>query len=231
MMQRCAECGKNTCIHWPEFWPYRRGTSYYCSQNCMDVAMAQDMKLANYVIRQRINKKNRKEEKKMAKVSLEQKKKAVQIALDGGDPRKYLEQCGSRNGQNLWWTITQHLKKTDPETWAQLYRDKSAKPKPKDGGEWEKMPEEVPAKKPEAAYSMDTGRAISNPMDPQDAMKEFKIRTVEGRFGTYDVAAGENGPVLSFSNVKGDEVQMEASKWKEFLEELCAAAKILEVAL
>ena len=54
------------------------------------------------------------------RVSLEQKKKAVQIALDGGNPFDFLRDCGSKEPAGLWWTIKQNLKKVDPETYAKL---------------------------------------------------------------------------------------------------------------
>lgn len=54
------------------------------------------------------------------RVSLEQKKKAVQIALDGGNPFDFLRQCGSKEPAGLWWTIKQNLKKVDPEIYAKL---------------------------------------------------------------------------------------------------------------
>lgn len=54
------------------------------------------------------------------RVSLEQKKKAVQIALDGGNPFDFLSDCGSKEPAGLWWTIKQNLKKVDPETYAKL---------------------------------------------------------------------------------------------------------------
>ena len=57
----------------------------------------------------------------MAKrLNLDQKKKAVQIALEGGNPYDFLRDCGSKEPSALWWTIKQNLKKVDPETYAKL---------------------------------------------------------------------------------------------------------------
>ena len=61
------------------------------------------------------------------RVSLEQKKKAVQIALDGGNPFDFLRQCGSKEPAGLWWKIKQNLKKVDPETYAKLPKRLDAK--------------------------------------------------------------------------------------------------------
>lgn len=49
MMVNCPVCGKLTCIHWPEHWVYRRGPTYYCSDQCMDVDIVRDMNLLKQV--------------------------------------------------------------------------------------------------------------------------------------------------------------------------------------
>ena len=104
-MATCPVCGKITAIHWPEHWVYRRGSTYYCSQNCMEVSAARDMKKLNFVIMRR------KGEKKMAnhKLTLEQKKKAVEIFNAGGDYINYLKECGAKNPYATWSYITQKM--------------------------------------------------------------------------------------------------------------------------
>ena len=47
MMNVCPVCGKYHCIHWPEYWVYRRGNTYYCSEMCMDVSIVKDTKQMN----------------------------------------------------------------------------------------------------------------------------------------------------------------------------------------
>ena len=54
------------------------------------------------------------------KITLMQKKRAIQIALDGGNPLPFLRECGSSNPPGLWYTIKQDLKKVDPETYEKL---------------------------------------------------------------------------------------------------------------
>lgn len=44
-MNTCPVCGKLKVIMWPQFWPYRRGDTYYCSDDCMMVDQTKDMKL------------------------------------------------------------------------------------------------------------------------------------------------------------------------------------------
>lgn len=110
MMQICPVCGKNTCIHWPEHLVYRRGQTYYCSEQCMEVSLARDMKKVNCVIRRRINNKG-KGENKVAnhKLTLEQKKKAVEIFRSGGDYLRYLKECGAKNPSAAWAYIKQKM--------------------------------------------------------------------------------------------------------------------------
>lgn len=57
---------------------------------------------------------------KMRKVTLEQKKKAVDIALSGGDPLAYLKEIGSKQPSALWYAIKKALKEADPEKYGQL---------------------------------------------------------------------------------------------------------------
>ena len=53
MMVNCPICGKLTCIHWPEHWVCRRGSTYYCSANCMDISIIRDTKLLNEIGKRR----------------------------------------------------------------------------------------------------------------------------------------------------------------------------------
>lgn len=68
--------------------------------------------------------KKRKERKKVENrrenVTDEQRAEAVRIALDGGDPRKYLEGLGFADGQTTWYRIKEHYKDTAPDVYAQI---------------------------------------------------------------------------------------------------------------
>lgn len=54
------------------------------------------------------------------KITKEQEKEAIQIALDGGDPLTFLEKCGIENPSQKWYDIKNEVKETDPETFAKL---------------------------------------------------------------------------------------------------------------
>ena len=114
MMTNCPVCGKLTCIHWPEYWVYRRGSTYYCGEQCMSTALFRDMQLLNEV-----NRRKRKEII-MTKITLEQKKKAVEIAINGGNPLEFLKKCGSGAPDKTWWAIKAALKVKDPDLYAKI---------------------------------------------------------------------------------------------------------------
>ena len=60
------------------------------------------------------------EHMKQMRLTEDQRQQAIRIAIDGGDPREFLEQCGSVSPDILWQTIRQKLRKKDPETYARI---------------------------------------------------------------------------------------------------------------
>ena len=53
MITACPVCGKSVVAHWPEFWPYRRGEAYYCTQNCYDISLTRDLNTLHDAARRR----------------------------------------------------------------------------------------------------------------------------------------------------------------------------------
>ena len=111
----CANCKKIVAVLRRDLWAYKKGANkhrtYFCSWKCL-----------------------REDEKKgtgnMArKLTLEQKKRAVQIAIDGGDPIEFLRECGCDAPGGTWWSIKNKLKTTNPELYAKIPdgRKKNAK--------------------------------------------------------------------------------------------------------
>lgn len=126
-MAICPVCGRVKCIHWPEHWVYRRGGTYYCGEQCMDTDLYRDMQLLNEV------KRRRKGMTLMSqKITLEMKKKAVEIAISGKSPLPYLKNCGSTAPDKTWYAIKAVLKEKDPETYAKI---PDFRQKPKTAGE------------------------------------------------------------------------------------------------
>ena len=235
MMTNCPVCGKLTCIHWPEHWVYRRGSTYYCGEQCLTDDLVRDTKLMNEV------KKRRKREKKMlTKITPEMRKKAAEIAISGESPLEYLKKCGSKNPSASWQYIRQTLEKNDPETFAKLpdrlpktagdamiamkeaadnffsqCEDMGLKldtPQPIDGGEWEKI--ETPEVPKRAPLQYDG----------------FTVCCIESKtFGRFYWDRDHNH--LDWTTAEGEEVSFTPTGWKMFLEELPKVAEILGVEL
>ena len=254
MMFNCPVCGKYKCAFWPENWIYRRGETYYCSENCYVVDLTRDMKMIHNVMRQR-------RERKMGKLTLEIKKKAVEIAIDGGDPIEYLKRNGYEKAPDKMWSyIKMKLKEKDPATFAKIPDRRKVKkpeiPEPISGGPWEKM------ETPEDPVKL-TGPIRIEPEEPQkidvltpemmnkaqrtaerlldDARKEkeknfglpsyingFEICGISGQFGTYRASAEHN--YFEFVPFGGD-LCMNPGDWRDQIEELNKAAKVLGVKL
>ena len=172
------------------------------------------------------------EKKKMftRKLTLEQKKRAVEIALEGGNPNEYLRECGSADPNSMWFKIKQDLQQVDPETYARL------KDRRKKNGKAEKavmpMPEAetpesvkmTPVKEPEAEKEPEA--KIWEPV----RFERMTVREVEGVLGRYRRKDVHGETYIDFESVDGLEVlSYTLDQWKYFGEELRKAGKILGV--
>lgn len=160
----------------------------------------------------------------MRKLTLEDKKKAVEIAVGGGDALAFLAtKCDDPS--QMWARIRNNIKDTDPETFAKL-------PKRVD------KPKKVPAVEiPEVQEAEDggffsTGEAVETPERPKVVKPEPKFdalvivsRATKARY-EYSEEFGQ------FSIKYGaDEILMEPAVLKKFYDELPDAAKRLGVEL
>jgi hypothetical protein len=208
-MYTCPICGKYHVVTWPQFYVYRRGTTYYCSENCMIVGETKDLKELNIAIRKRVN-------KKMAakKVITELiADKAVQIALDGGDPRPFLAENGSRNPDSTWWRIRAELKELDPDKYNSL-PDRIQR----------KKVEQVPTVKLSGPLKIETPEAekvqiVETPEKPKKQEKKYTVTGIRTeQFGEfyYD----KKFESIDWRTVEGDEVSLSPLGWKNLMEEL-----------
>ena len=181
MMANCPVCGKLTCIHWPEFWVYRRGDQYLCSENCMIVFDTQEFReKCGWIENWKYRKQKKKGSRTMAnhKLTLEQKKKAVEIYKSGGDQLAWLEKCGSKNPSAAWFYIRKKL------------MDKEEKENPVIVVPHDDI--EKAASYPEKTW-MDTDR---KPVTVSEAMQNMKDAT--------DKFFGESGKSGLFHGTQGD---------------------------
>lgn len=107
MITKCPVCKKEYDVLYPDKWAYKRGTTYYCSWKCLRTL-------------DKPNDKGEKAEVKRRDITLEEKKKAVQIALAGKSPLEYLEGLGCKNAAQAWYGIKNKLKETDPDLYKRL---------------------------------------------------------------------------------------------------------------
>ena len=181
------------------------------------------------------------------KITLEQKKKAVQIAIDGGDPIKYLLDCGSKNPVNMWATIKATLKQTDPETYAKVpdqrkngakkRNEKQEEPTAQDDEDEGEKEAWVPDVSPNPGILMartpidDTVHIAAQKVTKPVNYDGFDVCGVRGKFGTYTASIVSGKHWIDFDDPSGDTLSLPVEDWKDFLAELRKAAAVLGVEL
>ena len=196
-----------------------------------------------------------KEKKGMTSVALtnEQRLKAAQIAIDGGDPRVYLEECGLIAPDKTWWYLKQWLKKNYPDMadkvpkklgTAEDYQNvKVDKGMPKeqpekilgrDREDFEKMPTvavdgNLNIETPEANMIQVTEVPEKQKITKPLMHSGKKAIGWEGDFGTY-IYDRRHG-YLDYENNDGDEMSMTVEAWRSWLVEFRDVAQLLGVEL
>lgn len=209
--KKCAECGKEFVVLYQDIWAYKRGEKWLCSWKCL---RAYDKS---------------KEGSSLRKVTLDDKKKAVEIAISGGDPREYLGKlCKAPDA--MWSSIRKALKDSDPEAFAKLPR--SIKGTKKKAPETHK--EEEAEEKDEDFFS--AGEDVKEPEPPKitqpivyDGMVVRELEIPFGRIRRSDVAGKT---YLDFEPVDGaDTLSFTDDQWRAFFMQFNKAAKGLGVEL
>ena len=157
----------------------------------------------------------------MRKITLADKKKAVDIALNGGNPLVFLKEIGSKQPSALWYAIKKTLKETDPETYEQL-----AGPKEEEAEPAQEKPEEI-------LPENDPGEAAADDYGYRAFVKEEKLRAVRPvNYGGFDVMAlkdPETGDSfvwddkhgrMDWRNCVGEEVSMTPEAWHKLIKTL-----------
>ena len=169
------------------------------------------------------------------KITLEQKKKAVQIAIDGGSPIDFLGMCGSKNPVNLWSTIKASLKQADPELYAKIpdQRKNGAKKRNEDKEEAGVQPEPEPVHEILMARTPidDTVHIAAQKVTKPVNYDGFDVCGVRGKFGTYTASIISGKHWIDFDDPSGDTLSYPVEDWNDFLEELRKAAAVLGVEL
>lgn len=202
----------------------------------------------------------RRKKKTMSKNLLltpEVKAKAVQIAIDGGDPREYLaKEVGLKKPDSAWWKIRSEIKDDDPEVYEKLpvrlpnagwknnnaVFQKSAPKKPEketpkktgpDGKEYEKL--ELEAGK---NYELNVAETPEKKriLDGVDMTKV----TAPVNFGGYEVTAVRDAELgefyfdrkyntIDWRTLDGDEISMGPVGWRNLARQIPEVLGILGV--
>lgn len=152
----------------------------------------------------------------MGKLTLEQKKQAVEIAISGGNPLDYLKSIGNQNPSAAWYYIRKTLKDADPEKYALLKKE------PKEEVIGTMVIEPSPAvketiraairdEKPATCCARSTRKGVEVPDElPEDEDVVTGIRTKCGEFRV------DNNGFLIFECNNGDELGMTVETWLTF---------------
>ena len=228
MVVNCPVCGKLTAIFWPQHWVYKRGKTYYCSWNCLQVDQTRDMNLLKTVAERRSVK------KVAAKKILtdEAKEKAIQIALRGEDPKPFLRSLGLKDPTSAWRDIRSELKDHDPDTYYRL-------PKMKTGPRKQKT--EHPAEEKTAQVEEPAAEDLRKSFVPNefstDIVATEKQLSVREKLITTAVKHPELGEFyfdrkynsIDWRTADGDEVSMAPAFWIQMIDELPEIMKVLGV--
>lgn len=154
----------------------------------------------------------------------EMREKAIDIAINGGDPRPYLGQCGSESPNLMWIRIRTELKKEDPERWGKLparvgrsnYGGRKKKPA-------EAQPETVAAEPVEEAP-----KPVKKPGTVPLNYDGYTVRCIEGELGRFYWDPKFNS--LDWTTPEGEEISMGPDEWDRLISELPKIRAILGVA-
>lgn len=200
-MRRCGTCGKDFAVLYPHLWRFKRGEGaqkkFFCSWGCVREF----------------------DQKGVEKVEMSEKnRKAVEIALDGGNPIEYLKKEGSKNPSAAWYSIKAQVKEKDPETYAKLPGTRRKKAET-DQLKPERNAEEI---RTELVINKE-GMVIRPEGQPKDIFEKFEIRSVESGL-IYKRAEGGMTMILD-----GKGIFLDKRTWKQLAEEIPKALKTLGV--
>ena len=179
----------------------------------------------------------------MSKLS-EKSRRAIEIAMDGGDPVAYLQEQGDKNPSAAWCSIKAQLRERQPETYARLpnvdRRKKDQKPK---------TAAEAMANMKQAADNFfgSVLKDAETPEAPKTGVKitpdkieigiinpvgydGFTVREVEGSFARYRRSDVSEKTYVDVEIADGcDTISYTVEQWRNIRKEFSRAAVILGV--
>ena len=169
--------------------------------------------------------KDGKETKDMrAVVNDEQKKRAIQMALDGKSPLPYLRACGSAQPGKLWYSIKMRVKNKDVALFEKINKDFRSK----------EESDNAPTVKLYGPLNIETpeGNQIRRTEIPGSQVKDDDFETLTIRSKATGNRYEYSSEYKLFSiKAHGDEMALSPDDWKALLSELPTVAMKLGVKL
>jgi len=158
------------------------------------------------------------------KITKDQEKEAVKIALDGGDPLTFLAKCGINNPPQKWYDIKTAVKETDPDTFAKLPLRIQRK----------KEPETPEAPLPVQDLKLQPGGnyrlSVETPEAPAQVPEEYEFTAIRHKnFGEFYFDHDRN--CIDWRTPEGDEMTLSVDGWKRFFKTAPALIKRIGVKL
>ena len=179
----------------------------------------------------RYNRKNpSKGVRSMTKLTLDHKKKAVSIMLNGGDPLDYLRRLGISNAAGCWYNIKKKLKEVDPDLYERLQ-----KRAPGTRGAGKQKKEDKPVKKTEPKKTEKKEEQKTEVVSVAPDLPKATVRTDDfivccirnHSFG--ELYRDEKRECIDWRSPNGEEVSMSMESWKSFAADLPRALHLLGV--
>ena len=229
MIKECPVCKKEFDCLYPDMWAYKLGNTFFCSYKCIRAYQTY------------------KGEGHMNKITLEQKKEVVELAIQGGDYIQRLKELGAKNPAGAWFQIKKRLETADPEKLEELnkalkrksYKDRKAAkdeetvPEVKISG-----PIRIDAEAPEDVEVINkpdgSMRVLGHVESISDYIKkqldQYEISAIRHKnYGEFYYDHDHN--CVDWRTPEGDEVSMSVHGWKGLISELPRIMQMLGVEL
>lgn len=156
----------------------------------------------------------------MRKLMMEDKKKAVDVALGGGNPITFLKECGAGNPSAAWYYIKKTLKAVDPETYDRLT--------------CRNEPDEKPDAAPEVELTIDSKELLDEAPSVSAVTKPvnydgFELLAVKSPETGFRFESDPRYGMMTWRTISGDEVSMTAEEWHNLAVELPKALQIFGI--
>lgn len=216
MIATCPVCRKGFEVMWPHLWAYREGKHYLCTWKCLrrmrEGSEEEPM-----------------EDKRGSRLTEDQKEQAVDIALKGGSPLRFLKECGCKNPSTAWQSVLRWAAKQDwdDDVMSKLPVDFRGKGKVK-------VPEQVPEVKIDGPIRIQT-------VEPEkvtfvDTIPLPKVSGIEYRMTGISTEAGDfqyfrKQGFIDWTTLDGTCVSMNLEEWKALMKVLPEVIRLLGVEL